>query len=259
MYLYRLEVLRRTRSCGPYSRPKPLNHPTRTISVITHPKFHHFGQFWKNDLPDSLNWVDYYKYVEKTDGNGRWFQQYSELPFEKYTVLGYKSGFFWQSDLSYKFEVNSHKVETILKNKFAHHGLLTKAKFIENIFVFKYDIAERWKLNIDTRIPYYNDHFLGLRTNFPDDEDVFISNYSEISYHLSDNIWLALGYGVNPLIINSVTDEFYNRGREEYLDTIGGLPEYLESYYGGFGEKIREAETLLMNEKRISIQAVLKF
>ena len=66
-------------------------------------------------------------------------------------------------------------------------------------------------------------------------------------------------YGVNPLIINSVTDEFYNRGREEYLDTVGELPEYLESYYGGFGEKIREAETLLMNEKRISIQAVVKF
>jgi len=217
------------------------------------------GQFWENYLPDSLNWAAYYRYVEKTDGNGRWFQQNSELPFEKYTVLGYESGFFWQSDLSYKFEVNSRKVKTILKNKFAHHGLFYEPKFIENIIVFKYDIAEKWKLNIDTRIPYYNDPFLELRTDISDDEDVFISNYSEISYHLSDNIWLALGYGVNPLIINSITDKFYNRGREEYLDAVGGLPEYLESYYGGFGEKIREAETLLMNEKRISIQAVVKF
>ena len=173
--------------------------------------------------------------------------------------MGYETGFFWQSDLSYQFELKNHKVETILKNKFAHHDLFYEPKFIENIIVLKYDIAERWKLNIDTRIPYYNDPFLGLRTDFSDDEDVFISNYSEISYHLSDNIWIALGFGVNPLIINSVTDEFYNRGREEYLDTVGGLPEYLESYYGGFGEKICEAETLLMNEKRISIQAVVKF
>jgi len=217
------------------------------------------GQVWENYLPDSLNWVDYYKYVEKTDGNGRWFQQYSELPFEKYTVLGYQSGFFWQSDLSYKFKVKNHIAEMNLKNKFAQHALLTEPKFIENIVVLKYDIAEKWKLNIDTRIPYYNDPFLELITDFENDKDVFISNYSEISYHLSDNIWLALGYGVNPLIINSVTDEFYNRGREEYLDTVGGLPEYLESYYGGFGEKIRAAETLLMNEKRISIQAVVKF
>jgi hypothetical protein len=155
--------------------------------------------------------------------------------------------------------VNSRKVETILKNKFAHHALFTEPKFIENIVVFKYDITEKWKLNIDTRIPYYNDPFLGLKTDFSNDEDVFMSNYSEISYHLSDNIWLALGYGVNPQIINSVTDEFYDRGREEYLDTVGRLPEYLESYYGGFGEKIREAEAMLMNEKRITIQAVVKF
>ena len=217
------------------------------------------GQVWENYLPDSLNWVDYYKYVEKTDGNGRWFQQYSELPFEKYTVLGYQSGFFLQSDLSYKFKVKNHIAEMNLKNKFAQHALLTEPKFIENIVVLKYDIAEKWKLNIDTRIPYYNDPFLELITDFENDKDVFISNYSEISYHLSDNIWLALGYGVNPLIINSVTDEFYDRGREEYLDTVGALPEYLESYYGGFGEKIRAAETLLMNEKRISIQAVVKF
>jgi len=217
------------------------------------------GQVWENYLPDSLNWADYYKYFEKTDGNGRWFQQYSELPFEKYTVLGYESGFFWQSDLSYKFKVKNHMAEMNLKNKFAQHALVTEPKFIENIVVLKYDIAEKWKLNIDTRLPYYNDPFLGLETDFVNDEDVFISNYSEISYHLSDNIWLALGYGVNPLIINSVADEFYNRGREDYLDTVGGLPEYLESYYGGFGEKIREAETLLMNEKRLSIQAVVKF
>ena len=91
------------------------------------------------------------------------------------------------------------------------------------------------------------------------DEDVFISNFSEISYHLYDNIWLALGYGLNPLIINSITDEFYERGREEYLDNVGELPKYLEYYYGGFGEKIREAETMLMNENRLSIQAVIKF
>ena len=100
---------------------------------------------------------------------------------------------------------------------------------------------------------------MGLKTDFENNEDVFISNYSEISYYISDNTWLALGYGVNPLIINSFTNEFYDRGRQEYLDTVGELPEYIESYYGGFSEKIREAETMLMNENRITLQAVIKF
>ena len=98
-----------------------------------------------------------------------------------------------------------------------------------------------------------------LKTNFSNDEDVFISNYSEISYHLSKNVWLALGYGVNPLSMNAITDKFYDRGREEYLDNVGELPQYLESYYGGFGERIREAETSLMKEKRILLQAVIEF
>ena len=217
------------------------------------------GQFWKNYLPDSLNWSDYYKYAEKTDGNGRWYQQHSEVPFEKYTILGYETGFFYQSELRYKFEVKNHNLETILKTKSAQHDMFTQPKFIENIVVIKYQISDKWKFKIDTRIPYYNDPFFELKTDFKNDRDVFISNYSEISYNLSENIWLTFGYGVNPLIINSITDEFCKRGREEYLDNVGELPKYLEYYYGGFGEKIREAETMLMNENRLSIQAVIKF
>ena len=217
------------------------------------------GRLWENHLPDDLNWSDYYKYVEKTDGNGRWFQQYSEVPFEKYTVLGYETGFSWESKLSYEFEMKNHKVETIIKNKFAHHDLFLEPKFMENIIIFKYHVSDKWKIKIDTRIPFYNDPFLKLKTDFSNDEDVFISNYSEILCHLSKDVWLSLGYGVNPLIINSVTDKFYDKGREEYLINKGELSKHLQSYYGGLGNKIREAETLLMNEKRISLQAVVKF
>lgn len=217
------------------------------------------GKYWENNLPYSLNWADYYKYAEKSDGNGRWYQQFSEVPFEKYTVLGYKSGFMWESDLTYEFEVLGHDLETRLQTKSTHHDVFAKPKFIENIIVIKYDISAKWDFKIDTRIPLYNDPFLGLKTDFEKDVDVFYSNYTEISYNLSNLVWLALGIGVNPKVINSVTDEFYDRGREEYLDTVGRLPEYLESFYGGFGERIREAETSLMKENRITFQAVINF
>ena len=152
-----------------------------------------------------------------------------------------------------------YAVETILKNRFAHHNMFAEPKFIESIVVFRYDISDKWKLKVDTRIPYYNDPFLGMKTDFSNNEDVFISNYSEISYYLSEHIWIALGYGVNPLSMNSITDKFYNKGREEYLNNIAELPQYLESYYGGFGEKIRKAETSLMDERRISLRAVVEF
>ena len=54
-------------------------------------------------------------------------------------------------------------------------------------------------------------------------------------------------------------DDFHYMGREEYLDNFSQLPAHIESYYGGTGEKIRSAENALMDEKQISVQAVIKF
>lgn len=217
------------------------------------------ARHWKNNISDDLSWVDYYKYFEKTDGNGRWFQEYSEVPFQRYTLLGYETGILWESKLSYNFNLVNRPLKAVLVNKFAHHDLFVSPKFVESIVVFEYSVSDKWILKTDTRVPYYNDPFLGLKTNFSDDEDVFVDNYLEISYHLSDDVWISLGYGLNPFSMDTETDQFHYRGREEYLDSAGGLPSHLESYYGGLGEKIREAENSLMDEKRISIQAIIRF
>ena len=88
---------------------------------------------------------------------------------------------------------------------------------------------------------------------------MFSSTYSEMAYYLSSNVWIALGYGINPLAMNSLTNEFYDRGREEYLNEVGGLSSHLDLYYGGLGNKIRDAERSLMDEKHISIRAILEF
>tara|TARA_Y100001970_G_C14199379_1_gene840186 strand:+ start:92 stop:2005 length:1914 start_codon:yes stop_codon:yes gene_type:complete len=223
--------------------------------------FHYslYAQTWNNSFLDSLSWKDYFKYVEKSDGNGRWFQQHTELAFEKYTLLGYKSGFFWESKIQFNFHINKNKLSTQLNNKFAHYNFVSKPKFVENIFICEYELDDRWKIQINSRIPYYNDSFLDLITDFYDNKDVFISNYYEFEYSLSKNTWIALGYGINPKMIDSISDEFYFRGREEYLDKAVGLSEYIENVYGGFGERIRDAEIQLMNAKQIQIRAVIEF
>ena len=73
-----------------------------------------------------------------------------------------------------------------------------------------------------------------------------------------NHLWI-LFLSISSIIINSITDKFYDRGREKYLNNVSNLSEYVESYYGGFGNKIRQSEKLLMNEKRISLQAVVTF
>ena len=96
-------------------------------------------------------------------------------------------------------------------------------------------------------------------TDFGANEDVFISNYTEISYHFSPKTRISVGYGVSPLIIDDITDKFSNNGREEFLNEADGLEEYLESFYGGFGDRIRDAEEKMKDEQRITIQGVIEF
>ncbi|MCD6102180.1 MAG: glycogen-binding domain-containing protein [Candidatus Cloacimonetes bacterium] len=216
--------------------------------------------WWKNHLPDStVSWSDYYKYLEKTDGNGRWFQKYSDVPFEQYTLLGYKTGLIWKVGVGYKFNIGKQKFEVNWQDKIAQINFQYKPKYIENELIFNWEISRHWKFYSNTRMPYYNDSFLGLKTDFKAGEDLFVSNFSKISYYLKENIELSLGWGVNPKVINNVTDEFYDGGREEFMESVGGYASYLENNYRGLGEKIRTAEQKLMDEQRISIEAVVKF
>ncbi len=111
--------------------------------------------------------------------------------------------------------------------------------------MFKYYMSDKWALKIDSRAPYYNDPFLGIETSFRDDVDVFISSFYEISYSISDRSWIALGYGVNPISIDPVSDKFYNRGREDYLEMSMNLSSHLSSSYGGLGEKTTRIRELI--------------
>lgn len=80
-----------------------------------------------------------------------------------------------------------------------------------------------------------------------------------IRYKLADNIQLSIGYGVNPRLVDSVSDEFTYDGRRQYLEEEGNMDEYLQSTYNGFGDKLRQAESALEDDNRISIEAVLQF
>lgn len=217
-------------------------------------------EYRTTDLPGSLlDWGNYYKFVEMTNGNGRWYDDYSDVEYADYSILGYETGFKWNSVLYYDVSVFNKDLNLKLINKFTHHDFGNTPKYIENNFIAKYEITKNWKFLIDTRIPYYNDDFLELNTDFGANEDVFISNYTEISYHFSPKTRISVGYGVSPLIIDNITDRFSYNGRDEFLNEAGGLEEYIESFYGGFGERIREAEVKLSEEQRITIQGVVEF
>jgi Glycogen recognition site of AMP-activated protein kinase len=211
---------------------------------------------WNTEYPDSVaSWNDYYRFIERTDGNGKWYQDYSELDFAQYMILGYETGLLWNVKLGYDYKKISVEYEAnIAQNDFSYSPVL-----VENFVRLGYEINPRWQICTDTRIPMYNSEFLGLVTDFENDEDVFVALYAAVKYHLNENVWIALSYGVNPTVINDVTDQFYNGGRRQYLEETSGLDEYLQNTYNGFGDKIRSAEDAMAKDDRISLEAVIKF
>jgi len=215
---------------------------------------------WTTDYPDTLvNWSDYYRYTEKTDGNGRWFQEHSEYEFEKLSLIGLEKGIIWKTNFTYDFALFRKKIELGLENIYAQSSILSAPRYIDNVFMININISRKWLLHSNSRIPIYNNEMWDIKTDILKNEDLFFSNYSEIAYKISDNVRLSLGWGVNPIILNSITDDFYMRGREEFLDNETGFWDYVEKTSQGLGNKIREAEKALLNEQRITLEADINF
>ncbi len=215
---------------------------------------------WKTDFPDSLvTWNDYFVYMEKTDGNGRWFQKYTNVPYAQYSLMGYETAMYWDIFLGYDFELLNQKFHAGYEGKIAQQDIKYEPKLIENIASLQWDISPFWTLYTDVRVPIYNDPFLQVKTDFSEWKDVFWCNFTSLTYHLSRSIDLSLYWGVNPVALSDVTDEFMPIGRFEYINQIGNFENYLENSYTGLGEKIREAEKSLTEKKRIGVEAVLRF
>jgi len=202
------------------------------------------------EYPDSLiSWSDYINYMEISDANGRWFQKFSDLSFSEYTLLGYEKASLLELKMDYHREIFGRNFQVMYEGDIAQYDLFHQAKYIENILELQYDISKNWTFSTNTRIPFYNDEFLGLKTEFSDGDDAFISNYTQIAYHLSENVKLELGYGVKPQVINLVTNEYYDNGREDFMTQV--VESYdLNTAYGTLGEKIRTAEQALDDDKQ---------
>ncbi len=217
--------------------------------------------YYKTDYPDSLvNWADYFEYMEYTPGNGRWFEKYSSFSFDRLTLLGYETALLWKFNLKHNIPISNR-----LKNRyefnftFANQDFFKSPKYSEIIFADLFSYNKNWNFYVNFRMPIYNDEVLDIKTDFKNNENVFIDGYYELSYKLKNNIKISLGYGISPEILNQDTDKFCNCGRDEFLRNAQDYEEYLQTGYKGVGQKIIDAEKKLMEADVISIKAILRF
>jgi hypothetical protein len=222
-------------------------------------------EYRHNVYPDSAQvpWSDYYRYMEKTDGNGRWFQQYTDVPWERFTILGYRETMLWNSDIGCHFSIWKWKYTTELVTKVAQTKISKQPKYIENNVILEWQVAKAWFIDSSVRIPYYNDNFLGLKTDIGKNKDFFWSNYTELEYRVATNIRVSVGWGVNPVVLSSVSDNLVVAGVDVFTGataSIGNAAEtQIENAYFGLGNYIRNAEHALKVEQRINVTATMSF
>ncbi len=87
----------------------------------------------------------------------------------------------------------------------------------------------------------------------------FGAHFVELVCALSARSDIALGFGVDPIVVYEVTNEYAPIGYDEFLFAHGASPTEARIDPAGLGKRIAAAEGALERERRIGIEARLRF
>ena len=139
-----------------------------------------------------------------------------------------------------------------LKGTFGTEGLDKRPKYAESRFQLGCDVNRMLRLTTDSRWVKYDDPFLGLYSGY-------LSHFAEATWTFAPGASLALGFGVDPWVIDEVLNEYADIGRDAFLFARGATGATAKDNYYGLGPKIAAAEKALENERVVQIKAIVHF
>jgi hypothetical protein len=140
----------------------------------------------------------------------------------------------------------------------AYRGILNstslgrKPKYWGNHLTFHLDLTRRLGLNTDTRLAKYDDPVLNLH-------DTFTSHFVELKYHFTPDMEVGLSWGVDPWVIDGVTNEYAHIGRDLFLFNRGANGDAAKTQFLNMTNTIRAAEQALEDERVVQLEAILRF
>ncbi|MBU1699142.1 MAG: glycogen-binding domain-containing protein [Candidatus Eisenbacteria bacterium] len=205
-------------------------------------EFHNFS--YADDAPwESQFWFD---------TRNLWLENGEhQVSYHRMTLLGGRDAFVWHPDLTFHLE-QDHKVDLIYEGTFSAEGFDGKPKYLETILQLRGFIYEDWRLSCETRIAKYDDPVLELKESYH-------CSYLELAYQPADGITLALSYGVDPYVVDGVTNRYDKIGRDQYLFNQNANGATAESNFLGLRRIIERAEQALEDERRIQLEGILNF
>jgi hypothetical protein len=138
------------------------------------------------------------------------------------------------------------------RGTFTGVGLDKEPRYAESLFRLGLDLTRTVRFVSDTRWVKYDAPTLGLGQGY-------VSTFAEATLRPNPMIELSLGFGVDPEVLDPVTNEYAPIGREVFLYGRHANGFIAETDYLSLAPQIENAERALQNERRFQVQAVVHF
>ncbi len=196
----------------------------------------------------SARWTDQFWF----DDRNFWLENGEHLvSVDRLVLLGGNNVATWRPHFRWMFYAPRHaSVE--------YRGVLNttrpdrKPKYWGNQIALHVDLNSRLGLNTDSRIARYDDPVLNLK-------DTFTSHFVELKYKFTPDMNVGLSWGVDPWVIDPLSNQYAHIGRDLFLFQQGATGDAAKTRFLDMTDTVRRAEQQLEDEKRIQLEAIITF
>ncbi|MFN8588947.1 MAG: glycogen-binding domain-containing protein [Candidatus Eisenbacteria bacterium] len=216
-----------------------LGRPVRTSLGVTWTNFRYDARTaWEHQLwfPNGNFWLSPGQHV---------------VSVARMTLLGEPQAIELRPTIEYPIR-RANAMSLTLTGHYATTRLDKKPRFAETIARFGFDANRAVRLQTDWRWARYDVPALDLQRGY-------LSQFTEAIYRFGDEASVSLGFGVDPYVVDRVTNEYAYVGREMFLEDLNANGWVAESNWFSLAPQLSAAEKSLQNTKRIQLKAVVHF
>jgi hypothetical protein len=181
-----------------------------------------------------------------------WLQQDGQVvSVDRLTLLGEKHAYRLRPAIDVPIR-RARNVDFHYRGDYTGTKLSMRPRYAESIFQFGFDITPALRFTNDSRWVKYDAPALKLSR-------AYFSQFSEVRYSFSETITVGLGWGVDPTVLDPVTNEFAPIGREEFLGERNANGYVAQRNWLSLAPQIAAAEKALQLERRVQFEAVVHF
>lgn len=174
-----------------------------------------------------------------------------EVSIDRLTVLGESQVLRLRPRLEVPL-LRSRRMTFAWLGTFGGVSLSKQPRYAESIFQLGFDMTRVLRFQSDTRWVKYDAPGLGLGQGF-------LSSFNEAVLKLGNEVEVSFGVGVDPRILDPNTNEFASIGRDVYLNRKNLSGYYAETNFLSLAPVIRAAEQALQDERRLQVEAIVRF